>query len=182
MDIVETLLEQLDMNRGYLLEAIEPLSDDALLAAETIGRFSVAELLVHLTAWEAEMVTGLMQIDQGKKPTNLLHATTNRQAYSEKRHAEMKGRDLDLVFDDLQKVRLELEKWIDHFSERSLNDRQRYKWLQGKSLAQFIETTTFANEARFLPLVEAYSRKWEEQQQALIIPLTAVPPQESPND
>ncbi|MCP5099776.1 MAG: DinB family protein [Chloroflexi bacterium] len=182
MSTVETLLDKLDQTRVYLLVAIESLSDDALLVPETIGRFSIAELLVHLTAWEAELVTGLMQIDQGKKPTKLLNALANKKAYSKQRHQEMKGRNLDLVFDDLQKVRLQLEKRIDHFSERSLSDSNRYKWLKGKSIAQLVKTTTFANEARFVPLIEAYAKKWEQQQQTLIIPLTAVPPKESPDE
>lgn len=177
MDTQEKLLDKLDQTRERLLVALADLPDEALLAPQAIGRFSLADLLVQLTVWEAELVTGLMRLDQGKKPSALLAALADREGYTQQRFAENQGRDLDRIFDDLQKVRIELEGWLEQFSERDLTETKRYKWFNGRSLAQLIIAVSVENEARYLPQVETFAQKWlaeEDARQALIIPLTAV--------
>ena len=159
---MDDLLDQLDVTREKLLIAIAELPDEALMLPDVIGRFSIADVLVNLTVWEAELVTGLMRIDQGKKPAKLLSAMGNRKAYNQKRHKENQGRDLDRIFDDLQQVRVQLEGWLEQFSEKSLTDKKRYKWLNGRSLAQVIEELTFANEARYIPLIVSFVNAQQE--------------------
>ncbi len=182
MTVIEDLLDQLDQTRVQLLVAIDPLPDAALLQAGANGRFSIADLLALLTAWEAELVTALMRVDQGKKPEKLLDALANPKAFNEKRYQENKGRDLDRIFDDLQQVRVRLEGWIINFSERSLSNPKRYKWLRGYPLAQMIEDASFGNEADYLPELETFAKKWLEKERALAdstIPLTAVSTKET---
>lgn len=160
MSTIEELLDQLDETREALLVTIAELPDAALLQPNAIGRFSIADALVNLTAWEAELVTGFMRLDQGKKPGSLLVALANRKEYNQKRFAENQGRDLDRVFDDLQKVRVELEGWLDVFSERDLTQAGWFKWFHGKSLAALIEEVTFANERHYIPLTASFANKW----------------------
>ncbi len=157
---MEQLLDQLDETREALLVAIAELPDEALLQPNAIGRFSISDVLVNLTAWEAELITGMMHLDQGKKPVTLLAALANRKEYNQKRFAENQGRDLDRVFDDLQKVRVELEGWLEIFSERDLTDPNRYKWFRGKSLRKIIEEVTFGNEQRYVPLMASFAGNW----------------------
>ena len=152
------LLDKLDQTRERLLVALEPLSDEALLAENALGKWSIADLLVNLTVWESELVTGLMRIDQGKKPGRLLAALENAEAYSQKRFAENRGRDLDRIFDDLQQVRLQLEEWLEMFSPKQLRDKKKHRYFRGKSLAEIVAITTFQRERRYLPLVEAFTR------------------------
>ena len=179
MSIVEDLLEQLDQTRVQLLVALDPLPDVALLEAGANGRFAIVDLLALLTAWEAELVTALMRVDQGKKPDKLLAALANPKSYNAKRIQESKGRDLDRIFDDLQQVRIQLEGWILNFSERSLSNSKRYKWLRGHSLSQMIADASFGNEADYLPEVEHFAKAWLKKERALAdatIPLTASAP------
>ena len=96
-NVIGDLVDKLDQSRERLLVAIEPLSDEVLLAANALGKWSIADLLVNLTAWESELVTGLLHIDQGKKPARLLAAMADAEAYSQKRFLENQGRDLDGV-------------------------------------------------------------------------------------
>ena len=173
MSVVENLLDRLDQSRERLLVALEPLPDEALLQPQAIGRFSVADVLVNLTVWEAELVTALMRIDQGKKPGNLLAALANRDAFNEKRFQENRDRDLDRIFDDLQQVRIALEGWLEHFSERDLANPKRYAWLQGKSLARLIEEVAVANEQRYRPRVITFAQQWAQRTADLTLPLTA---------
>ena len=162
MTVADELIDKLDSTREDLLVALSDLSDDALMQSHAIGKFSIADVLVNITTWEAELVTGLMRIDQGKKPTALLAAIGNRKAYNQKRFEENKGRNLDLVFDDLQQVRVQLESWLEMFSEKMLMDKKRYKWFNGRSLSQIIEEVTFANEARYMPLISSYAGQNQE--------------------
>lgn len=177
MSITEQLLDQLDNSRAMLLTAIEPLPDEALLEKRAIGDWSVADVLINLTAWEAELVTGLMRIEKGQRPDRLLAALRHPQAYDEQRYLETQGRDLDQIFLDLQQVRVQVEDWIVEFSEKDLKNQQRYKWLKGKSLSEIIGATTFKRELGFVPRLTQYGQNWLEQEASAesdLIPLTTV--------
>lgn len=178
MEGIETLLDQLDLSRERLLMAIEILPDEVLLQPRTIGRLSVADLLALQAAWESELVTGLMRLDQGKEPERLLAALAHPEAYDARRFEEYRGRDLDRIFDDLQKVRMQLESWLETFSERDLMSRTRFKWLKGKSVKQLIAKMTFERESTYLADLEAFSQRWSAEFEAepseIVIPLSAV--------
>ncbi len=160
--IVDEILDQLDTTREKMLIAISELPDEALMQENVIGKFSIADVLVNLTVWEAELVTGLMRLDQGKKPGKLLAAMSDRKSYNQKRYRENQGRDLDRIFDDLQQVRVQLEGWLESFSEKSLADKKRYKFFNGRSLAQIIEEVTFKNEAKYIPMIVSFVNAQQE--------------------
>lgn len=161
METMEKLLDELDGVRERLLTAVDPLPDAALTQPNAIGRYAIADVLVNLTVWEAELVTGMMWLDQGKKPANLLVAMADRKRFNRERFQENRGRDLDRIFDDLQQVRVQLESWLESFSENSLTNAKKYPWFQGKSLAAVIAALTYENEAKYVPLIEAFAMQWE---------------------
>lgn len=160
----EELANSLDRVRERLLSTVERLPDEALLAPGTIGRWSVADVLAHLTVWEAELVTGMMKIHEGRKPGRLLQALANRDSYNAARHKENEGRDLDRIFDDMFQVRRQLERWLGRFSDRDLTQSGRYKWLPGRqSLADLVAENTFQHEARHLKDIEAFAKRWHAE-------------------
>jgi uncharacterized damage-inducible protein DinB len=154
------LQEQLDEVRVQLLEALAPLPDEALLAGGATGDWSLADVLAHFVNWEAEMVTALNKIDQGKRPARLLEALADRDAYNEARVAETHGRDLDRVFDDLQGVRAQLEEWLDLFTTQQLEEPGYYSWAGGRPLWRFIADTSFEHERKHLPAIERFAATW----------------------
>lgn len=158
------LLDRLYSSRERLLVALEPLPDELLLEPRTLGEWSIADLLAHLAAWESELVTGLMRLDQGKKPEHLLQALASRDAYNQQSLAENQGRALDPIFADFQGVRVQLEGWVEEFSNRDLTNPGRYKWLGGKPLWQIIAANSFEHEEAHLPAVEAFSERWLAEQ------------------
>ncbi|MBX3058341.1 MAG: ClbS/DfsB family four-helix bundle protein [Anaerolineae bacterium] len=178
MSRIEQLLAELDDAREQLLVVIEVLPDDALTQPGAVGDWSIADVLVNLTAWESEAVTALMQMEKGKRPTRLLAALAEVEAYNQARYEENQERELDRVFDDLMKVRLELEEWLEAFSDRDLTDGQRYKWLNGRPLAHLIRQLTIENERRYLPAIAAFAQTWQtaqdEMEQGGVIPLTTI--------
>lgn len=154
------LQEQLENVRLQLLEAIAELPDEALLAPGAAGEWSIRDLLFLLTAWDAELVTGLMQIKQKKQPKRLLDALADRAGYESAQLQIARKRELDPIFDDFQRVRLELEDWIAQFSDRDLSDPRAYPWLPERPLWSLIAETSFQNEERHLPAVEAFAHAW----------------------
>jgi hypothetical protein len=165
MHTLENMLDALDSAREKLLTAIAHLPDEALLEAEAIGRFSIADVLAMQVAWEAELVTGLMRLDQGKKPERLLQALADPANYNKLRFIENHGRSLDSIFNDYQHVRIQLEDWLTIFSEKALNNRNRFKSLNGRSLAEIIAQVTWQREEKFIEPFAAFARTWTGQQE-----------------
>ncbi|GJM39813.1 MAG: hypothetical protein DHS20C20_00950 [Ardenticatenaceae bacterium] len=170
---MEQLLDALDSSRERLLVALDELPDEALLEPNTVGDWSVADLLVQQTAWESELVTGLLRVSQGKKPERLLTALQNTTEYGRLRYEENKGRDLDRIFDDLPQVRIQVEEWLEEFSEKQLSKKGQFSWLKNRSLADLIAQLTYEHELRYLPKVEALAQKWQAPTDNMMIPLTS---------
>jgi hypothetical protein len=156
----EQLQEELENVRLRLLEALAALPDQAFIQPGVVNHYSLRDWLFLLSAWEAELVTGLMRVQQGRKPERLLTARGDRQGYEAQRLRENPDRDLDRIFDDLQGVRIELEGWLEQFPDKQLTDRKRYGWLSGRSLAQLIAEISFQYEAEALPAVESFAAEW----------------------
>ncbi len=187
--IVEQLLDALDSSRERLLVALDQLPDEALLAPDTVkpvigdrlsvggekenAGWSVADLLVQQTAWESELVTGLLRISQGKKPARLLAALANAAEYGRLRYEENKGRDLDRIFDDLPQVRMQVEEWLEEFTEKQLSKKGHFAWLKNRSLADLIAQLTYEHELRYLPQVEALAQKWQPPTDDMMLSLTS---------
>lgn len=183
MNVIEQLIEKLDDSRERLLVVLADLPDEALTDPGAVDGWSIADVLANLTAWEAEMVTGLLRLDQGRKPGKLLAVIDDPAAYDAKRHAEMAGRDLDRVFADWRQVRLQLMDWLEEFSEQDLAKHGRYRWFQGKPLRQIIAETSYERERRFLPQIEAFAQQWKAQHAPeQTIPLNVVTMEENEDD
>jgi hypothetical protein len=155
----DKLLDLLEETRERLLVALELLTDEQLLAPGAVGDWSVADCLVHLTVWESELVTALMRLKSGQKPTRMLEAIADVDAFNARVYAENKGRDLDRIFSDLQGVRVQLERWLENFSDKELDDPKRFRWLDGRSLRAIIEANSYGHELEHLPALEAYASR-----------------------
>lgn len=144
-----------------LLEIIDPLPDEALLAPKAVGGLSVRDILVLIAVWESELITGLRQLLGKKKPQKLLEALKNKEAYNEARLRENQGRQLDIIFDDLEGAYIQLESWLSELSDRDLTDKKRFKGLGGRPLWSVVAEASFEFESSFLPGLEAYAEEWE---------------------
>lgn len=156
------LLEALESTRLRLLEAIEPLDDDALLRPGVFGSYSPRDVLVLITTWQAELVTGLMKLRQGKKPVRLLAALADPAAYDARRLRENEGRDLDRIFEDLQGVYTQLERWLDEFSDREFTKAGVFKGLGQRPLWSLVRAASFGRELRYIPALQALSDRVDE--------------------
>lgn len=164
MSALEDLLDNLDAARERTLMALEMLPDEALVAPGVIGRWSVADLLSILTAWDAEVVTGLLRLKGGRPPEKLLAAVANPDLYNAARYQDAQGRDLDTIFQDFQGARLHLEEWLGELSERALSDPRHFKTLGGMALGRLIARATYEHESRYLPFLTTFAARWEAEE------------------
>ncbi|PIE80755.1 MAG: hypothetical protein CSA11_06800 [Chloroflexi bacterium] len=176
MQTVDTILDKLDDTREQLLIAIEMLPDEALLEENAIGRFSLADVLAIQAAWEAELVTGLMHLDQGKQPERLLAALADPQTYHQQRYIENKDRSLDSIFNNYQQVRVQVEEWLEEFSEKALNDPQHYPFFKGKSLVKIMGEVTWEQEAQYVSPFSAFAQLWIDSHDAATMTAAAFMP------
>lgn len=156
---LDEIYEQLEASRERLLIALEDIPPDRYHESGVMGEWSTADILNHLITWESELITCLMNLDQGKKPSRMLDAIADVDGYNARRYEENKDRELDRIFEDLQSVRVQLEDWLPHFSDRDLNDGNRYRWSDGVALWQIIEANSFGHEGEHLPDLEAYAER-----------------------
>ncbi len=171
MSALEDLLDQLDAARERTLMALETLPDEALAQPGVVGRWAIADLLSILTAWDAEVVTALMQLHNGRTPERLLAALRNPDIYNAQRYQDAQGRTLDSIFDDFQTSRLHLEDGLSRLSERALTNPRHYNALAGESLGRLVARATYLHEARYLPFLTAFADRWEDAEPPAVIPL-----------
>lgn len=186
MHYLENALDNLDRSRERLLVALETLPDEALLTPNVVGDLSIVDCLALQTAWEAELVTGFMFLNRGQKPEALLQALDQPTDYDQQRVIENRERDLDAIFDDFQRVRVQVEEWLEEFSEKEFMNPRRYAWLNGRSLAQLTAALTYDREAGYIAAIETFAAQWTDEYPEpptdLLIPLTAVSLEENPHE
>lgn len=151
------LIHILEESRETVLAYLEQLDDEQLVQPGAIGPWSVKDLLVHLTLWEAELITLLFQVRRGqKRPTTIHFGNLSDDEINAGWYQENRGRDLELVLDDFYGVRPQTIRRIKEFSERDLNEVNRFPWQQGHALWEWIAGSTYEHEQEHLPALQQY--------------------------
>lgn len=150
------VLRVLQTNRGAVLKALDGLSDSAMEESGVIDDWSVKDILTHVTAWEAELVTWLAQARQGKKPRNTHRTPAQVDELNARWRQEYKDRPLDRVLADFRAVRGQTMAQVESLAEEDLNDPKRYSWLRGSPLCEWIEGEAFGHEAEHTAQIKAW--------------------------
>ena len=133
------LLNSLTSSRQRIVEVINDFSDIELIEPRTQGDWTGKDVLAHLAAWEAELVTALARdVAQNKRPKLIDINDAQVEELNLNWHEENKGRPLDRVRDDFSGARKQLLRQIGNFVDKDLTDPKKYKWLDGKTLADYI--------------------------------------------
>ncbi len=150
------LVSALGASRNALLAAIDDLTDFELIEPGVVNDWSVKDILSHLTAWEAELVTLLVQARNTKRPAFLDRGDTDE--LNAKWYNEYKNRALDRVMADFAAVRKQTIRQVASYSDKELNDPKLYKWLNDEPLWTWIAAETFEHEAEHTEQI----KKWVE--------------------
>lgn len=155
-EIITALIE----SRKKLLKLIEEIPVKQMEAPGVIDNWSVKDILVHLTRWEAELVKLLWQVEQGSTPTTAHFDPDSVDEINERWFKASKARQLQIVMQDFLGVRDQTIRRVESLSNDILNDSRSFPWLDGQPLWQWIAEDSFEHEAEH----EAQIRAWHEKQ------------------
>lgn len=113
------LIQALNHSRQELESALSGLTPDEMEAVH--GNWSVKQTLAHLTAWEAELVTGLAKLKRGQKTFKTEYPPAETDAINDRVAKETVGRPLERVQADFVGVRKQLLRQLEGWTDKDLN-------------------------------------------------------------
>jgi hypothetical protein len=150
------LLTTLEESREQFLEMLEELSTEDMLIQGVTGDWSVKDILVHLARWEAEMVRLLWQVNQGQQPTTAHFNPAGVDDTNARWQAESKSRSLEQALEDFHGVRNQTIHRLESFSDGDLQDKARYKFLNGRPLWEWVAGDSFEHESEHAVEIKAW--------------------------
>jgi hypothetical protein len=151
------LLDILSTTHTDLLDAFVGLSHEQMLQPGVTGVWSIKDLLAHLVAWEAEVVTALNQAQNRQVPSII--DIEDIDEWNEEQYHTNAARPLDAILADLAGVHKMLHRMIEDLDERILTDSRRFPWMEGEPLWFLIEDTVVLHEQEHTDEI----RVWREQ-------------------
>jgi len=144
------VLSELNASREAMLKTLEGLDDDQMVEPGVIGDWSVKDILVHLSLWEAELVTLLWQARQGRKPTTAQLSPDTVDELNARWYPMHKDRALNQVLEDFHAVRRQTARRVDGFTDKELADPGLFPWLDGEPLGHWIAEDSYGHEAEHM--------------------------------
>jgi hypothetical protein len=142
----DEISDALEDERENFLEAIDGLSAEQLQTSGVVGEWSVKDIMIHLSAWEAELVKLLWQARQGQKPTTLHFSQIDTDAINQQWFENYRSRSLERVIDDFEAVRKQTIRRLEAFSDDDLNQAQLFTWQGKQPLWEWIANDSFQHE------------------------------------
>ena len=124
--------------RARLLQAIDGLTDDQMHRVGAVGIWSVKDVLGHLVAWEAELVTTLARLEQhNRHPPRIVEIEDIDEWNAEQYHVNA-ARSLAAVLEDFHGVHKHLIQVLGELDNRTLDDNRRWPWMEGEPLSYLV--------------------------------------------
>ena len=146
----ENIINELTKSREKILETVRDLSDQEMETQGVIDDWSVKDILVHLTRWEAELIKLLWQAKQEVPPSTAHFSQVPVDDLNARWHAESRSRSLKPVLKDFLGVRNQTIRRVDALTETTLTDPSSFPWLEGEPLWKWIAGDSFEHEAQIL--------------------------------
>lgn len=152
----DALLLVLEESREELLDILDALEDEDLLVPGVVGDWSIKDLLAHITMWEAQLITLLWQAKRGQKPTAIYFSGMTDDEINARWHREGRDRPLNLVLADFHGARNQTIRRVEEFSEKDLNDPQRFSWSGGSPLWKWIYGSSVEHDREHAEQIKAW--------------------------
>jgi hypothetical protein len=154
------LLETLEDSHQELVEMLEDLPEATLLEKGVMGKWSIKDILAHLTYWEGQLVTLLFQAKSGMpKPSTAHFSPESVDTINERWHQQGQERSLDMVWSDFVGVRKQTIRRVSAFSDQDLQDPKRFPWLADKPLWMWVMSDSVEHEEEHGDVI----RDWLDQ-------------------
>ncbi len=151
---LKELTQALKDSRASYDAFLKTLSTSELEQPGTCGPdWSIKDVLSHLTACEAEIVTHLAKARSGKPPTRIDFTDAEIEAQNARWFEANRGRPLDRVLADFQGVRRQLQRQIDGYADAGLKSRPA--WLKGKTVAEYVIGEVLEHDTEHLAALQS---------------------------
>jgi len=155
------LLQEVKQARAELLAAINGLSENEMLQPGAAGLWSVKDLMAHLVAWEAELVTALSRrLSKRYQDAPPIVTIEDIDDWNSEQYHLNARKPLDLIRPDFDGVHKHLLLAIEDLDARLLEDPLRFEWMEGEPLAYLVLETAVWHEQEHAEDIRA----WREQQ------------------
>ena len=153
-DVVDEIISA----RADLLDAIDGLPPDARRKPFAVGKWSVKDVLAHITAWESELVTALNQAQNNRTPH--IAQIDDIDQWNEEQYHHNARRSLEAILVDLEGVHHMLLKMVREYNEQALTDNRQYRWMEGEPLSYLIAENSSLHEREHADDI----RRWRENE------------------
>ncbi len=124
--------------RQTFLDAIDGLEDDDYLAVGAVGIWSIKDVLAHLTAWESELITALVHVENKKKGAPNIIKIDEIDEWNAERYHESASRGLQVIWDDFMGIPKHLIQAINALDDNTLDDNRKFPWMEGEPLSYVV--------------------------------------------
>ncbi|NPV65525.1 MAG: ClbS/DfsB family four-helix bundle protein [Anaerolineae bacterium] len=160
----KALLDDLRAARAEFLAAIEGLSEDEMLRPGVEGIWSVKDIIAHLIAWEAELVTALnRKLSPAYRNAPPIVLIEDIDEWNMEQYHQHANRPLDILLPDFHGVHKHLLLAIEGLDEQLLEDPLRFEWMEGEPLAYLIQETATWHEQEHAESIRAWRRQLQQE-------------------
>jgi uncharacterized protein (TIGR03083 family) len=153
----QEILASLEASRAALLDAIDGLTPDELLAPKAVGEWSVRDVLQHISLWEAELIRLMLHLERGRKPVgDGFVPNPDFDSINARWHEQTKERPLERVLEDLHAVRRQTLRWVSELSDDDLTRVRPEAWLHRQPLSGWIAEYSHEHEAEHTQAIRAW--------------------------
>jgi uncharacterized damage-inducible protein DinB len=132
--------------RATLRQAIDGLSADQMLRPGAVGIWSVKDVLGHLVSWEAELVTALARLEQYQQRPPRIIEIEDIDEWNAEQYSQNAPRALDSILEDFEGVHKHLIQALEALDDRTLDDNQRFSWMEGEPLSYLVAENAIWHE------------------------------------
>jgi len=138
-----TLIQNLRTAHAQLSDAIDGLSEDQLTRPGVVDRWSVKDLIAHLTYWERRAAFLLESAIDGYQEEDDIWKAGSVDEQNERNFNDNQARPLAAVLGDSHAILQTLISLIESLPEESLADTSRFGWSQDETLGERIAGETY---------------------------------------
>lgn len=152
----QALIDDYNQARDTFLEAIEGLSEDDMLRPGAAGFWSVKDIMAHLTAWESELITALVRVEQNKRGVPHIVEIEDIDEWNDQQYRISVRRDLNLILEDFHGVSKHLIATIQALDDRTLDNNRAFAWMEGEPLSYLVYENAIWHEEEHADDIRAW--------------------------
>lgn len=132
------LIYEYEIARAKFMHAINGLEEEDLLISGAVGHWSIKDVMAHLTAWESELITALVRIENGNASIPNIVKIDDIDEWNDEQYEASTQRGLDVIWDDFMGIKKHMVEAIESLDETILMDNRKFPWMEGEALSYLV--------------------------------------------